>query len=178
MDSTLTRSGRASDSAKAVRIEAILDVERAALVDETLQIFQDLGQRAVHLFAECADRAGITHLGAKALLAIQRLGPEIMLGQIADSIHVPPSSMTGIADRLVRAGLIERGPSAIDRRSVVATITPKGIDAVNGLNSGMQEDLCDVMSSFRDDEIRTFNTLLGEFLGGVERELAKRPGAS
>ena len=156
--------------------EAELDARRQELIETTNELFENLGQRAIHLFAERAEREDITFLRFKALHVIHRLGPEIKLGQVADAIHVPPSSMTGIADRLVRAGLIERTPSATDRRAVVATVTAEGEAAIREINAGIVDDFAAVMTGFSDENIRTFNDLLITFLQGIEQELAKRPG--
>ena len=156
--------------------EAELDARRQELIETTNELFENLGQRAIHLFAERAEREEITFLGFKALHVIHRLGPEIKLGQVADAIHVPPSSMTGIADRLVRAGLIERTPSATDRRAVVATVTAEGEAAIREINAGIVDDFAAVMTGFSDENIRTFNDLLITFLQGIEQQLAKRPG--
>ncbi len=49
--------------------------------------------------------------------------------RIGQKIGAPPSSMTGIAVRLVEAGYVERGPSKIVRRSVVLRISTLGDEA-------------------------------------------------
>ncbi|MGA2976718.1 MAG: MarR family transcriptional regulator [Spirochaetia bacterium] len=45
--------------------------------------------------------------------------------QLATVIGVPPSTVTGILDRLVREGFLQRGRDPSDRRSVSITATPK-----------------------------------------------------
>ncbi|MBI1903849.1 MAG: MarR family transcriptional regulator, partial [Planctomycetia bacterium] len=45
---------------------------------------------------------------------------------IAESLHLSQPTVTGILQRLQRAGLIRRQRSQNDRRSVVACVTPKG----------------------------------------------------
>jgi DNA-binding MarR family transcriptional regulator len=170
------RIGKGKEAGVVFGNEAVVDAQRVDLIESTHDLFENLGQRALHLFASRAEREGMTFLGFKALHVIHRHGPEIKLGQVAESIHVPPSSMTGIADRLVRAGYIERVPSASDRRAVVVTITEQGEEAINVANAGVREDLTAVMTDFSDTDIRSFNGLLSDFLAGIEKELARRPG--
>lgn len=50
------------------------------------------------------------------------------LGDLADSIHCSRGNLTGIADRLEKAGLIERLRSKEDRRVVYIVMTPTGAD--------------------------------------------------
>ncbi len=45
--------------------------------------------------------------------------------ELAAVIGVPPSTVTGILDRLVRRGFLERGRFPGDRRSICVTATPK-----------------------------------------------------
>jgi DNA-binding MarR family transcriptional regulator len=57
--------------------------------------------------------------------------PGIPAGQIAEILHVHPSTMTGILKRLERKGLIRRRPDPRDRRRTFVGVTKKGrrIDA-------------------------------------------------
>ena len=57
--------------------------------------------------------------------------PGIPAGQIAELLHVHPSTLTGILKRLERQGLIRRRPDPRDRRRAFLGITKKGrrIDA-------------------------------------------------
>lgn len=57
--------------------------------------------------------------------------PGLPAGQIAQLLHVHPSTLTGILKRLERQGLIRRRPDPKDRRRAFLGITEKGrrIDA-------------------------------------------------
>lgn len=45
---------------------------------------------------------------------------------LAEQLHLSPSGLTRRLDGLVRAGLVERSPSADDRRVMLAVLTVKG----------------------------------------------------
>jgi len=59
------------------------------------------------------------------LLTVDKL-KEVTMGQLSDNMSFPMSTATGIIDRLVRKGYIERGKSESDRRIVVISLTDKG----------------------------------------------------
>jgi DNA-binding MarR family transcriptional regulator len=58
--------------------------------------------------------------------------PGIAAGQIAQLLHVHPSTLTGVLKRLEREGLIRRRPDPTDRRRASLGITKKGrrVDAI------------------------------------------------
>jgi DNA-binding MarR family transcriptional regulator len=59
------------------------------------------------------------------LLQLDRNG-EIMMSQMADYINIPMSTATGLVERLVRKGYVERVRSEEDRRIVTIRLTEEG----------------------------------------------------
>lgn len=59
------------------------------------------------------------------LLQVERNG-EIIMSQIADYINISMSTATGIVERLVRQGFIERARNETDRRIVTIRLTAEG----------------------------------------------------
>jgi len=58
------------------------------------------------------------------LWRIHKLGP-MRVSEIASTIGVPPSTLTGVLDRLVAGGWIERSADPADRRAVLMKSTPR-----------------------------------------------------
>jgi DNA-binding MarR family transcriptional regulator len=52
--------------------------------------------------------------------------PGILPGQLAEILHLHPSTVSGILERLARGGLIARDPDRRDRRRSRLGLTPKG----------------------------------------------------
>jgi DNA-binding MarR family transcriptional regulator len=48
------------------------------------------------------------------------------MGRLAETLGCDPSNVTGLVDRLETRGLVQRRPSADDRRVKVLVLTPKG----------------------------------------------------
>ena len=63
------------------------------------------------------------------LMILDRL-KEATMSQLSDQMNFPMSTATGIIDRLVKKGYIERGKNETDRRIVVISLADKGKDFV------------------------------------------------
>ena len=61
------------------------------------------------------------------LWALQRApGKALRMGELADAVTISRSGLTRLVDRIEADGLLERRPSAADRRAIEVTITPEG----------------------------------------------------
>jgi len=86
---------------------------------------------AAEALAEMVTRAlaqpepGLTPGQFRALVLLVTRGPQRIVDVSAD-LGVVSSSGTRLSERLVRRGLVARGPSGTDRRAVRLTLTPAG----------------------------------------------------
>jgi len=79
---------------------------------------------AVVLFHEAVGRRlGLSGTERKLLDVLARLGPSTA-GQLAAHTGLTSGAITGIVDRLVRAGYARRQPNPADRRSVIVSRVP------------------------------------------------------
>lgn len=89
----------------------------------------DLGRElstAVVMFHEAVGtRLGLSASDQRALALISRHGP-LTAGQLAEYTGLTPGAITGMVDRLERAGLARREPDPSDRRRVRVTSTGTG----------------------------------------------------
>jgi DNA-binding MarR family transcriptional regulator len=60
------------------------------------------------------------------LLSLIEPGRPIPMGRLAEALACDASNVTGLVDRLESRGLIQRRPSAEDRRVKVISLTPAG----------------------------------------------------
>lgn len=70
-------------------------------------------------------------LDLRLLLFLERSGRPLRMGELADSLLVPPSRITRQVRRLENARLVERVPSTDDGRAVLAAITVGGREALS-----------------------------------------------
>jgi DNA-binding MarR family transcriptional regulator len=62
----------------------------------------------------------------RLVLRVVGLSPGISAGDLADLLHVHPSTLTGVLQRLVDQRLLSRAHHQSDRRRAVLHLTPKG----------------------------------------------------
>lgn len=146
--------------------------QRAGLIDELERRFQEMNWRARRHLARRLESSGLTVPQYITLFMIGKLGPEVTMRELTDALQLPASTMTSIADRLVKDDLVERGALPADRRAVVATLTAAGKTLVEQVEAQRHSDLETTLDGFDDDELAAFMRLLGKMLDGVDRTAA------
>jgi len=70
---------------------------------------------------------GVTMLQSQAIHALRQQGP-LNITQLAQALHLNQSTVSSLADRMERDGLVRRVQSSQDRRSVKLRLTEKSDD--------------------------------------------------
>ncbi|TQM82845.1 DNA-binding MarR family transcriptional regulator [Saccharothrix saharensis] len=100
---------------------------------------RELSTAVVAFHEAVGARLGVTAVDQRALALIAGKGP-LTAGELAKEINLTPGAVTGVADRLERAGLVRREPDPGDRRRVVITAIPGAFGRVfAGLSAAMDE---------------------------------------
>jgi len=83
------------------------------------------------LEAELVEKEDMT-LGEFDVLIQLKMAPErrLRMTELSERVRLSRSGLTRLVDRLVRAGLVERGRCASDRRGTFAILTPAGTSRV------------------------------------------------
>ena len=79
----------------------------------------------------------------------------ITMSNLAQGMSVPMSTATGIVDRLVKKGLLQRGRSEEDRRVVTVSLTDNGKALVEDLKEHFHDFLDRVRSLLTEEEFET-----------------------
>ena len=91
---------------------------------QTLAAIRAALRRFTHFSEEAAKTAGLTPQQHQALLAIRAApGAAMAIGALAEFLLIQPHSASELADRLAALGLVERKPSAKDRRITALHLT-------------------------------------------------------
>ena len=96
-----------------------------------------------------------------------------------DLVHLTQQSaatLTGIVDRLIGAGLVERQRDEQDRRVVRVYITPAGRSQLAAVNRQREADLAELTAAFTVEEIEHLDALLRKLMQGVEKMLTQSGG--
>ncbi|HYH04891.1 MAG TPA: MarR family transcriptional regulator [Bacillota bacterium] len=79
---------------------------------------------------------------------------------LAKELDLENSSMTGLVDRLVKQGLVERHPDPNDRRGVLIFLTPRGITAREGIKALVEELDRKIQEVISTEDIKTFRRIM------------------
>ena len=95
-----------------------------------------------HFTEKVVKKAGLTPQQHQVLVAL-RAAPtgELAIGGLAEILLLKPHSVSGLADRLVGLGLVDRVTSEADRRSRVLRLTVKARDLMSSLSRAHKEEL-------------------------------------
>lgn len=93
----------------------------------------------------------------------------VTMSNLAQSMAVPMSTATGIVDRLVKKGLLERGRSEEDRRIVTVSLTDNGKDIVEGLKKYFHDLLDRVRSLITEEEFEMALRLIRKVILGFQK---------
>jgi DNA-binding MarR family transcriptional regulator len=116
------------------------------------RIIRGVDLHSRHLVQE----VGLTWPQLATLRAAERLG-NCSIGALARAVHLGQPTLTGIVQRLERAGYVTRSPHEQDGRSVNITITPTGRDLLKRAPSLLQDRFHAELAKLKDWE--RFQTL-------------------
>ncbi|MBL8097493.1 MAG: MarR family transcriptional regulator [Anaerolineales bacterium] len=105
---------------------------RADLVQELDWALRDLSTSTVMSASAIAQRVGMGANDLKCAELLVRKGP-LTAGQLAEESGLTTGAITGVVDRLEKAGWARRETDPTDRRKVIIRPSPKDAQTVSGL---------------------------------------------
>jgi DNA-binding MarR family transcriptional regulator len=107
----------------------------------------------VMFHTKVAAQMGLSATDEKCLdLAMRAQGP-VTAGRIAELSGLSTGAVTGVIDRLERAGFVRRVRDPHDRRKVLVEVTPGDLARFEQLFGKARESLVEVLSHFDEDEL-------------------------
>jgi DNA-binding MarR family transcriptional regulator len=111
---------------------------------------------AAHLLGqqEMAQRLGLNITDLLCFACVLKAGDNLLTaGDLAEHAHVTTGAMTGILNRLERAGYITRRPDPQDRRRVRVAAVPAAVTRAETLYGPYYARLNDLFAAYSPDEI-------------------------
>ncbi len=160
-----------------VKLAAMNDVTKLVAVNDSIRILQ-----SVRRIAQCVEHHSkrltathkITSPQLVALMAIAQLGPST-LKSIGRAIHLSPSTVVGIVDRLEEKELVRRERDTRDRRNVYVTVTAAGQALVDNAPSALPQGFTSALSALPENDQHTLVVALEQFATLLE---VKAPSGS
>lgn len=98
-------------------------------------------------------------------------------GELTRALLVTAGNVTGIVDRLVREGLVERHPLPTDRRTCVVRLTRRGRRTVGQAIRRHRRDVQAVLAAVPPGELRRLRQALGRAMRALEGQDPAQPGS-
>src|SRR3954454_6182109 len=141
---------------------------RAALLGELEEAMRRSSAQGVLYGQTVANVAGIANSDLECM-DILYLEGRVTAGRLAEVTGLTTGAITGVVDRLEKAGLVRRERDPADRRKVFIGIVPENVAKVGRFYEHMQRGMVKLWESYSDAELR----LLLEFASrGYETMLA------
>jgi len=104
------------------------------------------------------------------LASIRQHGAGCPMGTLAEEMFQSYPTMTGIVDRLKKAGLVSRGDDPADRRKVVVSLTRQGRELLDRARNARRERMIRALGRLSAQDRRDFLRLLTNYLETLEKE--------
>lgn len=142
---------------------------------EITQLVELIGYRlstATVLFhAAVAEQVGVGATDMKCYSLLRQTGP-LTAGELAQQVSLTTGAITGVIDRLERAGLARRIPDPLDRRRVVVQLLhdPERERAIDQLYVAMGQAITELLLSYNAAERVTIADFLTKATVVMETE--------
>lgn len=132
-------------------------MRRSELIRELDWALRDLSTSAVVSASAIAQRVGMGANDLKCAELLVRKGP-MTAGQLAEDSGLTTGAITGVVDRLERAGWARREADPADRRKVVIHPGPQDSGALTGLYDTYAAELTDLLRKY---DVAELSVILG-----------------
>jgi DNA-binding MarR family transcriptional regulator len=120
-----------------------------------------------------AQQIGVTG-PQRMVLRVTGLFPGVSAGDLADTLRVHPSTITGVLQRLVADGLVVRVHDRHDRRRAVLRLTTKGARANRVTDGTVEAAVSHALSGVSDADRRATRRVLARLARHLDPEPATR----
>jgi DNA-binding MarR family transcriptional regulator len=136
---------------------------------------RDNGMVTVMFHARVAERLGLSATDHKCLDLAARSGQPMTAGRIAELSGLSTGAVTGVIDRLERAGYVRRVRDPHDRRKVLVEVTvgAKEDERFGVLFKGLAEMMGRVLSHYPPEQREVLYEYGSEVLAEMREEIAK-----
>jgi MarR family transcriptional regulator, organic hydroperoxide resistance regulator len=150
------------------------------LVDGSDRVFRELlrdlmtmAGQLQELRAGLARQLGVSEPEYRVFLAVAQLQGErgVSISAVARHLGVSGAFVTMIVQRLVRVGKVQKTPSAVDRRGVLLTLTPRGRAAITAFARRPQMVNDELFRDLDEREFRFLADIVRRVVAGGERAI-------
>jgi DNA-binding MarR family transcriptional regulator len=97
------------------------------------------------------------------------------LGELSQRMMVSNGNVTGLAERLVEQGLLDRRASPTDRRAQLVSLTAEGRRVFRTMARTHEDWIADIFAGLTGDDIETLMQLLAKTKGSARKATGGKP---
>jgi DNA-binding MarR family transcriptional regulator len=148
-------------------------LNRAVLLDEIVfTLGKDLSTRTILFHTAIAEKLGLNPTDHKALDLMIREG-SVTAGRLAELTGLTTGAVTGMIDRLEKAGFVQRTRPAHDRRQVIIQPIPEKIQKIHHLFESLGQAILTMTDQFSERELAIIHSYLTQSIRVLQTETAK-----
>lgn len=98
---------------------------------------------------------------------------ESRMSELASSLQISMSTVSGLVERLVEHGYVTRRTDAIDRRQVMVSLTNEGVAVLDRFQELGTETLRNLLSELSTEELTAVGNSMDLLIAAAERMAAK-----
>ena len=139
------------------------DVVRAALTERIVRSEEELHAVVVRWLEPVSMPADLT-LRQVQVLALVRATPDLTGQDLARVLDVTTPTMSGIVERIVSRGWLERRPDPADRRRQLLRVTAAGAEVLDALEGPARQARARLLEGLEVDELDALARLVDRML--------------
>ena len=121
---------------------------------------REMSALTVMFHSRVAEHMGLSATDEKCLDLAMRADGALTAGRIAELSGLSTGAVTGVIDRLERAGYVRRVRDPHDRRKVLVEVTVGDVEKFGQLFEEARQSLIEVLGHFGDDELQVIERYL------------------
>lgn len=139
-----------------------------------MDLGREIGTVSVFLHQAIAAKLGLNVTDTRCFELMSRYATQsLTAGHLARATGLTTGAITGILDRLERAGLVERFRDPTDRRKVFVRPRPEALQRVGRLYEGLAEGMMKLASSYSTSDLALINDYMERSLEVLRDQSAK-----
>jgi DNA-binding MarR family transcriptional regulator len=134
---------------------------------------RELGITTVLYHAKLAELAGLSVTDYKCLDMLSQENETVTAGHLAEMAGLSTAAITGVVDRLERAGYVRRVRDQQDRRRILIELVPSRMDDLAPVIEQLQQSIAKVTMQYTPEQL----TVIASYLEGTIDVLRSLAGA-
>ena len=154
-----------------------VDDKRKQLEQLSFYLGRELSARTVMFHSAVAEKLGLSVTEHKALDLLSRHGA-MPAGQLAELTGLTSGAMTGMVDRLEKAGFLSRKADPNDRRKVMVEAKIEKYNEIAEVFQSLGRRMTELLESYNDKDLAVIQDLFSKLPKLMQEETEKLKGIS